>query len=49
VVLTIVYGPQKLHREGNFVAESMPVEEWWYWWYSGLIALLPARWRRGSS
>lgn len=42
LLLAIVQGPPGLMPEGNFVEDSMPAEEWWYWWYSGLIALLPA-------
>ena len=42
VVLTLVLGPAPLMPEANLVERSFPAEEWWYWWYSGLIALLPA-------
>lgn len=30
------------YREANLVEPSMPQEEWWYWWFSGLIALVPS-------
>ncbi len=42
LTLTLTLGAPRLYPEGNLVARSMPAEEWWYWWYSGLIALLPA-------
>jgi len=38
---TVLLGPSKLYSEANFTEPSMPAEEWWYWWLSGLIALLP--------
>lgn len=41
VALTLVFGPARLYSEANLVETSQPAEEWWYWWYSGLIALLP--------
>lgn len=41
LVLTLVIGAPRLMPRGNLVAEAMPAEEWWFWWYSGLIALLP--------
>lgn len=34
-------GPSKLYPAANFTSPSMPAEEWWFWWLSGLIALLP--------
>lgn len=40
--LTILAGPQPLDREANLVGASMPYEEWWFAWYSALIALLPS-------
>jgi quinol-cytochrome oxidoreductase complex cytochrome b subunit len=43
VILTVTAGPAELHPEGNLVEPSMPSEEWWLWWYSGLIALLPPK------
>lgn len=42
LVLTLTLGPQKLYPEANLTAPSIPSEEWWFWWFSGLIALLPA-------
>lgn len=41
LLFAIFAGPRKLMGEGNLTDESFPVEEWWFWWYSGLIALLP--------
>ncbi len=41
VILTLVLGPQTLYPEANLVDPSMPAEDWWFWWLSGLIALLP--------
>lgn len=41
LLATIFLGPSKLYSEANFTDPSMPAEEWWYWWLSGLIALLP--------
>jgi ubiquinol-cytochrome c reductase cytochrome b subunit len=41
VALTLTAGPRELMPEGNLVETSYPAEEWWFWWYSGLIALLP--------
>jgi ubiquinol-cytochrome c reductase cytochrome b subunit len=43
VVLALIYGPPRLYPEANLVETSYPVEEWWFWWYSALIAQLP-RW-----
>jgi ubiquinol-cytochrome c reductase cytochrome b subunit len=37
----VFLGPSKLYSEANFTESTMPAEEWWYWWLSGLIALLP--------
>jgi ubiquinol-cytochrome c reductase cytochrome b subunit len=34
-------GPAALDPEANLVEPAFPVEEWWFWWYSALIALLP--------
>lgn len=42
IVLTLVFGPGVLYPEANLISPSMPAEEWWFWWYSGLIALIPA-------
>jgi ubiquinol-cytochrome c reductase cytochrome b subunit len=41
VALTLIRGPQDLQPEANLVERSYPYEEWWFWWYSSLIALLP--------
>jgi ubiquinol-cytochrome c reductase cytochrome b subunit len=43
VVLTLTAGPAKLMPEGNLIEPSQPSEEWWFWWYSGLIALVPPK------
>lgn len=42
LTLTLVVGPRPLDDKADFITQSMPAEEWWFWWYSGLIALLPA-------
>jgi ubiquinol-cytochrome c reductase cytochrome b subunit len=40
--LTLTLGPRELMRPANLAAaESGPSEEWWFAWYSALIALLP--------
>lgn len=39
--LSLFIGPQKLGREANLIETSFPKEEWWFGWYSGLIAYLP--------
>ncbi|TLD71371.1 hypothetical protein FEM03_07520 [Phragmitibacter flavus] len=41
VVLTLTLGPATLYDEANLVDQTFPVEEWWFWWYSALIALMP--------
>jgi ubiquinol-cytochrome c reductase cytochrome b subunit len=41
VALTLAVGVPALMPEANLVERSYPAEEWWFWWYSGLIALLP--------
>lgn len=33
-------GPH-LWEEADLVTQSQPAEEWWFWWVSGLAALLP--------
>lgn len=43
VVLAIFAGPAELSPEANLTERSFPVEEWWFSWYSALIALLPHR------
>ncbi|MFA9477389.1 cytochrome b N-terminal domain-containing protein [Phycisphaerales bacterium AB-hyl4] len=39
--LAVFVGPPSLYPEANRELRSFPVEEWWFWWYSALIALLP--------
>lgn len=41
VALTIAVGPRELQAEANLIRPAQPSEEWWLWWYSALIALLP--------
>ncbi|MBX3444593.1 MAG: cytochrome b N-terminal domain-containing protein [Planctomyces sp.] len=41
IALTMFVGAPRLFPEGNLVESSLPAEEWWFWWFSGLIALLP--------
>jgi ubiquinol-cytochrome c reductase cytochrome b subunit len=41
VALTLMWGPRALEPEANLVARSAPAEEWYFHWYSALIALLP--------
>ncbi|MEM5787406.1 MAG: cytochrome b N-terminal domain-containing protein [Syntrophobacteraceae bacterium] len=41
--LALIAGPQDLYPEGNLTQTSMPREEWWFFWYSSLIAILPRR------
>jgi ubiquinol-cytochrome c reductase cytochrome b subunit len=40
-VLAATVGPGRLYPEANLIEPSFPAEEWWFWWYSGLIALVP--------
>ncbi len=40
-ILALTIGPGELYPEGNLVGSSVPREEWWFWWYSALIAQLP--------
>ncbi len=35
-------GPAALMPEANLTSYAFPAEEWWWAWYSGLIALLPS-------
>ncbi len=42
VGLSLWLGPQDLEPEARTVGQPFPQEEWYFWWYSGLIALLPA-------
>jgi len=41
VMLALLSGPAPLYDEANLTERSFPAEEWWFWWYSALIALLP--------
>ncbi|HUG92898.1 MAG TPA: cytochrome b N-terminal domain-containing protein [Planctomycetaceae bacterium] len=41
VALAVFVGPRDIETEANLVQRSLPAEEWWFWWYSALIALLP--------
>lgn len=41
VALALWKGPAELYPPANLVAASYPKEEWWFYWYSALIALLP--------
>ena len=43
IALTLILGPSKLFSEANLTEASTPSEEWWFWWLSGLIALLPPK------
>ncbi len=41
LTLTLSFGPAELYPEANFIEDSRPIEEWWWHWYSALIAHLP--------
>ena len=41
LVIAYLVGPPELYPEANFVATSYPAEEWWFWWFSALVALMP--------
>jgi ubiquinol-cytochrome c reductase cytochrome b subunit len=41
VVLTLTVGPRELMPPANLTTESSAGEEWWFAWYSALVALLP--------
>jgi ubiquinol-cytochrome c reductase cytochrome b subunit len=41
VILTLTLGPAELLPEATLARSTYPVEEWWFAWYSGLIAYLP--------
>src|SRR5690606_4695614 len=43
LVFALRAGPAPLMPEANQVADAFPTEEWWWAWYSALIALLPSR------
>lgn len=42
LALAAFSGPQMLYSEANLIDAPAPAEEWWFWWYSSLIALTPA-------
>lgn len=39
--LTLAVGPRKLMDPASMLGTSAPSEEWWFAWYSALVALLP--------
>jgi ubiquinol-cytochrome c reductase cytochrome b subunit len=41
IVLTLTLGPRELLAPANLVTETSATEEWWFAWYSALVALLP--------
>jgi ubiquinol-cytochrome c reductase cytochrome b subunit len=41
IVLTLTRGPQALLPQTDLASESEPAEEWWFAWYSALVAMLP--------
>jgi ubiquinol-cytochrome c reductase cytochrome b subunit len=41
-LLAIFAGPAPLYSEANLTESPLPMEEWWFWWYSALAALLPS-------
>lgn len=41
LAFALLAGPARLYEEANLTDYSFPVEEWWFSWYSALIALLP--------
>lgn len=41
LAFSLLAGPARLYDEANLTDYSFPVEEWWFAWYSALIALLP--------
>ncbi len=41
VGLTLAIGPRELMAPANQVTDSTATEEWWFAWYSALVALLP--------
>lgn len=42
LLLALLVGPPALYPEGNLVSSAYPAEEWWFWWFSALVALLPS-------
>jgi ubiquinol-cytochrome c reductase cytochrome b subunit len=41
LTLTLIWGAPELGEEANLVNDAFPAEEWWFAWYSSIIALLP--------
>lgn len=41
VILTLAAGPQELLAPADLSTEASAKEEWWFAWYSALVALLP--------
>ncbi len=41
LLLTLMLGAPMPERGANLTRISMPREEWWYWWYSGMVAIVP--------
>lgn len=41
LLLAIFAGPKALYPEANLSGDSITAEEWWFWWYSALIAVTP--------
>lgn len=41
ITLSLVVGPAALLPEASRTDITFPVEEWWFWWLSALISLLP--------
>lgn len=41
--LTLFVGPPPLEGRADFSTPAVPEEEWWFHWYSALIAYLPPR------
>jgi ubiquinol-cytochrome c reductase cytochrome b subunit len=41
VGLTLTVGPRELMEPASLTTASPPSEEWWFAWYSALVALLP--------
>ncbi|MEX0798730.1 MAG: cytochrome b N-terminal domain-containing protein [Bacteriovoracaceae bacterium] len=39
--LALFVGAPELYPKANLTEASMPMEEWWFYWYSSIIALLP--------
>ena len=40
LAFTLIAGPATLYDEANLTDRTFPAEEWWFWWYSALIAVL---------